>query len=125
MEAGLENALISEGQRLVTLLDATPARPRGAVWVLGPGTRWRLWIVPAEGMSIQEFNIIAAGAIAAHGGEFSLLDSQCVVVKPADDPAIRGFRGAVRMDGLGSAQFIGCKFNGVAIPDCYILRMAL
>jgi hypothetical protein len=121
----MEEGLIVEGQRFVTLLDGTPARPRGAVWVQERESRWRLWVVPAAGLSIQEFHTIAAGVFAANGGAFTLLDSQCVVVKPSEDPAIRGFRGAVRMEGLGSAQFIDCKFNGVAIPDCYILRMAL
>ena len=69
----MEEALITEGQRLVTHLDETPARPRGAVWVLGPGARCGSGWFSAAGMSIREFNIIAAGTIASHNGEFSLL----------------------------------------------------
>lgn len=118
-----QTLLVSEGQRLIELLDRTRARPRAAMWVHHPDSgAWKLWIVPDEEVQDKrEFYRIVAEVIAQNPN-FGLDVSSTEFVR-ADHPAIRGMQKVLRMPGIGSAYFTGNTFNGYYLPEGVVLRM--
>lgn len=115
--------LVSEGQKLVELLDRTAAKPRAAMWVHYPDSdTWKLWIVPDEDVQDKrEFYRIVAEAITRNAN-IELDVSATEYVKP-DHPAISGMQQVLRMPGIGSAHFTGNTLNGYYLPDGIVLRM--
>lgn len=120
-------SLVSDGTKLVALLDGSKAKPRAAMWVSNPETDiWRLWIVPSvEVQDKLEFYRILSDVISKNREEFPSLDISSIEYKKDDHPAINGLKSLIRMEGLGSAHLSNNRFNGFFLPDGIVLRMAL
>ena len=119
--------LVSEAQRLVTLLDEEGYPPRGAMLFYNSEVdSWRLWIVPSKNLTDQkQFFGRIASLIVDHQSQFTLLDASDVDLRLDDHPAIKGLSGFIQIDGLQAAHLSGNTFNGFYIPDGIVLRMAL
>lgn len=120
-----KEVLVASGHALVQRLDETIVRPRGAMWVHNPDNDiWRLWIVGQKGIKEPEFYRIVADAISKNRANLPGLDISSVELVDEAHPAIRGMRGFMRMDGLGSAYVSNNTMNGFFMPDGIILRMS-
>ncbi|WP_256750309.1 hypothetical protein [Mesorhizobium sp. Mes31] len=122
-----QTVLVNQAQALTRRLDATKARPRAVMWVHQPDTdTWRLWIVPDKAISDKrEFYRIVAETITKNYPEMHGLDVGATEFIKADHPAIKGMGRALKMPGIGVAQFSGNRFNGYYLPDGIVIRMDL
>ncbi|WP_155992219.1 hypothetical protein [Fodinicurvata fenggangensis] len=118
--------LVKCGHAFVRLLDETEIRPRGALWVHNPDNDiWRLWIVGQRGLKEQEFYRIVAETITKNRTDLAGLDISSVELVDETHPAIKGLKGFMQMENLGSAHISNNTMNGFFMPDGIILRMAL
>lgn len=120
-------SLVSDGTKLVKLLDKSKVKPRAAMWVSNSETdTWRLWIVPAvEVKDKLEFYRILSDIISKNRDAFPSFDISSVEYKKDDHPAVKGLNTFIRMEGLGSAHLSNNRFNGFFLPDGIVLRMAV
>ncbi len=119
--------LVTESQILIRLLDEGRMKPRGAIWVYeSERDDWRLWIVPAEGMTDKrELYRLVAEILSAHRAEMPSLDIASIEFKTEDHPAIRGLGRMVHMEGIGAAPVRHNMLNGYYLSDSVVLRMAV
>jgi hypothetical protein len=118
--------LVTNGQKLVALMDGSDLKPRAALWVHNTDTdTWRLWVVPAKQMNDQrEFYRRLSELVNLHRPELAGLDASDVELVKGDHPAIKGLQGFLHADGLNSIQISSNLLNGFYLPDGIVLRLA-
>jgi len=117
--------LVSNGQRLVELLDGNDLKPRSAVWVhTGDTDAWRLWIEPWQAVDRAEFYRKLAAIISNNRERLPGFDIGSVEMKTAENPIVKGLHNMLRLDGVGNVHLSNNRLNGVFLPDGIVLRMA-
>ena len=121
------SVLVSQAQELTRALDAAKIGPRAVMWVHSDDTdRWRLWIVPARGITDKrDFYRRIAETISQNAERLSGLDVGSVEFVPDKHPAMQGLGRLLSLPGVGNAAFSGNRFNGYYLPKGVVIRMDL
>lgn len=116
--------LVTKGQKLVELLDATPVKPQAALWVHSPDNdRWKLWIVPDRSMrNKRAFYQIVAETIGA-SEYLTGLDASSTEFVHEEHPAIQSMRKTIRVSDTSEIHFSANMLNGYYLPESIVLRM--
>jgi len=121
-----QNSLVTAGSSLITALENSGEKIRGAMWVVIPESNsHRLWLVGAQNSDKRDFYRKVAAIIPTlqqHHPELSISDIEW---KKDTDPAIRALSRMFRVDGLGSVYLERNMSDGVYTPDGIMLRMSL
>ncbi|WP_340242029.1 hypothetical protein [Sulfitobacter pontiacus] len=120
-----QKILVKQAQALTESLDGTKLVPKAVMLVISQETgNWRLWIVPSEDkIDKQEFYRIVAETISEKG--ISDIDVGSVEFAKSDNPAMRGMGKMIHAPGIGNAYMSNNTFNGILLPDGFVIRMAL
>lgn len=122
-----QSLLVSSGQKLVKLLDRTPAKPRFAMWVSAADSdHWRLWLVPAKGMNDKrQFYLTVAETLNKNRNILPEFDIGSVEFTPENRPVVEAIRDRLHVPDLDAVDMSGNLLNGVFLSDGILLRSDL
>ncbi len=119
-----QTILVSSAQKLIALLDDTPAKPRLAMWISFSDTNTqKLLIVPAKGMDDKrEFYRIVAETISQHQQDMPELNVGMTEYASDKHPIAKGMDGFMAVTGIAAVHLGNNVFNGYFLPEGILIR---